>query len=249
MLLLLSRAPLAAMPLPLVNQAESRTSNTSQNQISSRSFRHSLSGLYAIESFNNNPTQPHDDFNVLYSKSHQAQFELEALCKSTALITDTQAYFAGIKSEQRAKQKIDLELNGNTKNITDIARATIIADDVESLMSAYESIARESNIVKVKNRFKTPTKSGYRDLNLVVELPKTKLLAEVQLHLRAIADVKSGPEHDIYENIQTIERTATAQGRPLNDIETGKIAKLRSQAFELYHQAWQPYISPQATAA
>jgi len=249
MLLLLSRAPLAAMPLPTVNLTDGRTSNTSQNQISSRSFKYSLSGLYAIESFNSDPIQPYTDFDVLYSKAHQAQFELESLCKSTAMLSGTHAFFSGIKSADRAKQKIELELNGNTNKITDLARATIIADDVEGLMAAYETLTREATVVKAKNRFKTPNKSGYRDLNVVVELPKTKLMVEVQLHLRAIADVKSGPEHDIYKVIQGLERTAVAQGRPLNDIETGKIAQLRNQAFDLYHQAWQPYISPQATAA
>ncbi|USD66505.1 phosphoribosylglycinamide formyltransferase [Vibrio sp. SCSIO 43136] len=247
-LLLLSRAPLAAVVPPTApNSVESRTSSSTQNQISSRAFKHSLSGLYSIESFDNDVKQPLNDFTILYSKAHQAQYELESLCKSTALLTDTQAFFSGVKSEQRAKQKVALELNNDASRITDLARATIIADDIESLMGAYESLANNTNLVKVKNRFKKPNASGYRDLNLVVELPKTGLLAEVQLHLRDIADVKSGPEHDIYKEIQAIERNA--QDRALNDLETHKIAQLRQHAKRLYANAWQPYIAPNSTAA
>ena len=59
-----------------------------------------------------------------------------------------------------------------------------MADDIEGLISLYEVLNRETTIVKTKNRFKNPTASGYRDLNILVQLPKTNLIAEVQLHLK-----------------------------------------------------------------
>ncbi|EEZ83303.1 hypothetical protein VMC_18340 [Vibrio alginolyticus 40B] len=160
---------------------------------------------------------PHQLSHILtstffYSKAHQAQFELETICKSTALLNDAQPYFAGVKSKQRAEEKIALELDGKVERITDLARATIVAEDVASLVSIYETLERETTIVKVKNRFKKPGPSGYRDLNLLVRLPKTNLVAEVQLHLKAIADVKSGPEHDLYEKIQKL-RTSSDVGK------------------------------------
>ncbi|KOO11698.1 phosphoribosylglycinamide formyltransferase, partial [Vibrio xuii] len=97
-------------------------------------------------------------------------------------------------------------------------------------------------IVQVKNRFKSAKASGYRDLNLLVQLPKTKLIAEVQVHLKAIADVKNGPEHDIYERIQRIERNAATQNRELSEFELAQIQHMRSESKELYHNAWQPYL-------
>jgi hypothetical protein len=185
----------------------------------------------------------------LYSKAHQAQHELESLCKTTALLTGTDAYFAGVKSYDRAQEKIRTELNGEVTQITDLARGTIVADDVEGLVGAYEALNREAKVVRVKNRFKSPAPSGYRDLNILVQLPKTGIIAEVQLHLKAIADVKSGPEHDLYEIIQGIERNAAAQDRSLNDIETAQITSLRRQSLELYQNAWQPYITTNIKAA
>jgi len=83
----------------------------------------------------------------------------------------------------------------------------------------------------------------------LVRLPKTNIIAEVQLHLKAIAEVKSGAEHELYEIIQGIERVASAQNRALNDIETAQITSLRRQSLELYQQAWQPYITTQLKAA
>ncbi|MCG9632350.1 MULTISPECIES: RelA/SpoT domain-containing protein [Vibrio] len=247
MLLVLSRAPAFAATVS-TNSAEP-TRTPAQNQVSSKVFRHSLSGLYGIKAFDSKPTQPYTDFDVLYSKSHQAQAELETICKSTALLTNSEALFAGVKSQARAEEKIALELNGDVTRITDLARATIIANDVESLVEVYEAVSREADVVKVKNKFKSPADSGYRDLNLLVRLPKTNIIAEVQLHLKAIADVKSGPEHELYEIIQGIERNALAQNRPINDIEAAQINNLRSQSLELYQQAWQPYITTHIKAA
>ncbi len=145
--------------------------------------------------------------------------------------------------------KIDTELNGQVNQITDLARGTIVATDVESLVGAYETLSREAQVVRVKNRFKSPAASGYRDLNILVKLPKTGIIAEVQLHLKDIADVKSGPEHDLYEIVQGIERRAAAENRTLNEFETAQIASLRRQSMELYQNAWQPYITTNIRAA
>ena len=116
-------------------------------------------------------------------------------------------------------------------------------------MMAYEVLQRESTIVKVKNRFKTPANSGYRDINMLVKLPKTNIIAEVQLHLREIAKVKSGPEHDIYEIVQGIERKAASEQRIVSDFEAAQINNLQIQSQHLYQQAWQQYLTPVRQAA
>ncbi|MDE1243010.1 RelA/SpoT domain-containing protein [Vibrio aestuarianus] len=248
MLLVLSRAP-AFAAVPLISESAPEVNESQQDQLSSKLFKHSLSGLYGIQSTNTQPLQPYNDFEVLYSKTHQAQFELETLCKSAALLTSTEAYFAGVKSRDRALTKIAHELDGRADRITDLARATIVANDVPSLVEAYEVLNREATIVKVKNRFKSPGASGYRDLNLLVQLPKTNVIAEVQLHLKAIADVKNGPEHELYEKIQQFERNAASERRALNEFEMAKIAQFRRQSIELYQNAWQPYITTHIQAA
>ncbi|MGO1297926.1 MAG: phosphoribosylglycinamide formyltransferase [Vibrio sp.] len=249
MLLILSRAPAFAAPMPIDTSIEDSRSGESQSEISSEVFKHSLSGLYGIQPISSTPLQPYRDFDVLYSKAHQAQYELTNLCKETAMLTGTTPYTCGVKSRQRAQEKILADFSGQNERITDLARATIVANDVPSLVKAYEMLNRSATIVKVKNRFKNPTHSGYRDLNVLVELPKTKMIAEVQFHLAGIEKVKSGAEHAIYENIQAIERTAAMQQRGLSAIETVKIEQLRAQAKNLYQNAWHPYITTQLQAA
>jgi len=247
MLLMLSRAP--AFASVQTTQDTEQKCSIDQNQVCSKAFKHNLSGLYSVQTMSTTPIQPYTDFDVLYSKAHQAQAELEMICKSAAMLTSTNASFSGIKSAQRASEKIIHELNGQTERITDLARATIVANDIESLMSVYEVLNRETSLVKVKNRFKKPAASGYRDLNLLLQLPKTNLVAEVQLHLKAIADVKNGPEHDLYERIQNIERQATAQYRNLSEFELAQIRSMRTESKALYQNAWQPYITTHLSAA
>ncbi|MBF4283475.1 phosphoribosylglycinamide formyltransferase [Vibrio anguillarum] len=247
MLLVLSRAP-AFAAVPFNSESDVKVGE-SKNQLSSKLFKHSLSGLYGIQSTNNQPLQPYNDFEILYSKAHQAQRELETLCRSTALLTSTEAHFSGVKSRDRALSKIEHELGGRADRITDLARTTLVANDVPSLVEAYEVLSREASIVKVKNRFKSPAASGYRDLNLLVQLPKTNIIAEVQLHLKAIADVKNGPEHRFYEQIQKFERVAALEKRALHDIEKAQINQFRRQSIELYQNAWQPYITTHIQAA
>ncbi|MGF1763078.1 phosphoribosylglycinamide formyltransferase [Aliivibrio kagoshimensis] len=247
MVLVFGRGPVQASPLQEIKDAENR--DTERTETSKKDFQHSLSGLYGVENLLSSVEQPYQDFDVLYSKAHQAQFELESLCNYTALLSHTQPHFSGIKSEQRAKIKIATELNGQVNKITDLARATIVANNVNDLMVAYENLNRESTIVKVKNRFKTPGESGYRDLNLLVKLPKTGLIAEVQLHLADIAEVKSGPEHAIYEKIQKVERLVAVEQRAFSPFELAQIESLRKQSQAMYQQAWQTYLTPNSSAA
>ncbi|WCE30996.1 RelA/SpoT domain-containing protein [Vibrio sp. SCSIO 43137] len=246
-MLMLSRAP-AFASTEQISQEPSNKKQT-QNQVTPKLFKHSLSGLYGIESFKQDIHQPYSEFESLYLTAVSAQQELETICMSSALISGTQTQFAGVKSRQRAEEKIAADLDGNVSKITDLARATIIAEDVEGLVSAFESISNQTKIVGVKNRFKSPAPSGYRDLNILVELPETKIVAEVQLHLAGIEKVKSGPEHDLYEIIQGIERKAQSENRAMTEWEESKIASLRNESKALYQQAWQPYITTHLKAA
>lgn len=246
-MLVLSRAP-AFANTNQVSQNRSDQEQT-QDQISPKLFKHSLSGLYGIESFKQDINQPYNDFPQLYKQARIAQNELDTICMSASLLSQSEAIFPGVKSEQRAKEKIESDLSGNVNKITDIARASIIAKDVEGLVTAYEVISNQTKVIGVKNRFKSPAASGYRDLNILVELPETKIIAEIQLHLEEIEKVKSGPEHGLYEIIQKIERNALVEQREVNPFEAKKIRQLRQQSLELYQQAWQPYITTRLKAA
>lgn len=246
-LLVFSRAP-AFASVEQVSQ-EPQEEKPTQNQVSPLLFKHNLSGLYGINSYSSKITQPYQDFETLYSMAYEAQTELETLCTSTALVTGSIAQFSGVKSKQRAETKVQTDLNGDASRITDLARATIVSDDIGSLVSTFELLEKQARVVQVKNRFKKPTASGYRDLNILLELPNSKVIAEVQLHLAEIAEVKNGPEHKIYEEIQLVERRAIAEDRSITELELAHINKLRNESVSLYQDAWQPYITTRLHAA
>jgi hypothetical protein len=226
-----------------------QNSNRVHKATCARSFKRSLRRLYAISNKQSDKSQPENDFEKLYSKAHSAQIELENICHTIASITEAEVCISGIKSKQRALAKVNNELGGDPRKITDLARATLVAHDIESLVNIYQELDRSSDIVQVKNRFKQPTVSEYRDLNLLIRLPETGLIAEVQVHLEAIADVKNGHEHKFYEQIQYIERAAASEKRYINEQEQAQIQHMRQQSKVMYLNAWHPYISTKLRSA
>ncbi|GAB3522824.1 RelA/SpoT domain-containing protein [Photobacterium alginatilyticum] len=248
LMFVLGRSPVASAALPEYNNAD--IENPSPVQGSKETFQRSLSGLYSIPSYRS-PTliQPHSDFDALYQQAASAQSELEDVLSQVSLLTAAQPVLPGLKSKARAQQKIATELEGQTELLTDLARGSLVTNNIGSLVQSFELLNKEVTVVEVKNRFKTPAPSGYRDLKLLVRLPKTQHIAEIQLHLEEISVIKNGAEHEIYEQIQTIERKATTEQRDLNDIELAKLASLRQQSRAMYQTAWHQYLQPEAIAS
>jgi ribosomal protein S4E len=110
-------------------------------------------------------------------------------------------------------------------------------------MNAFQLLEQQTQLLRIKNRFKTPGASGYRDLSLLIRLPKSRIIAEVQLHLEAFSVIKNGKEHDNYQRIQQIERTQLSENRVLNELELASIRKLRRESRKMYQHAWNHYLS------
>lgn len=236
-LLLLSTRTTVASPLD-INDTKAERGNYSARQ----TLSHDLEGLYAIESQTFTPPyQTSNDRENLYSNVHNAQAELGQLMQNIAAQSGSQIIIPPVKSFQRASEKVATKFKGDASQITDLARASIVADNIQELMLSYQILAEQTQVVKQKNRFAEPKASGYRDLNILVRLPNTGMIAEVQLHLNDIAQIKSGPEHQVYEKVQLIEATATKQKRPLSEFELAKITQLRQESHKLYHRAWLNY--------
>lgn len=207
-------------------------------------YSKNLSGLYGISDFQaNDIKQPHSEFDLLYTNAIQAQHELHHISERIAAQSDAYTLSSGVKDKTRALNKINKALDGNSEKITDLARTSIVANDIASLIDSFQLIEQEMEIVRIKNRFKTPNASGYRDLSLLVRLPETGLIAEVQLHLEAFSEIKNGKEHQNYEQIQRIQRLQITEQRELNDIELASIKKLRKESNNMYQKAWNHYLS------
>ncbi|ABM04350.1 conserved hypothetical protein [Psychromonas ingrahamii 37] len=203
-----------------------------------------LAGLFGITEYQAiNIKQPHNDFNQLYQKAISGQTELETVTQKIAQQSNTYIYSSGVKSKQRARDKVAAKYTGHSEKITDLARTSMVAQDIPGLINAFELLEKNTQILRIKNRFVTPNPSGYRDLSLLVRLPESGIVAEVQLHLEAFSVIKNGKEHDNYELIQKMQRLQLSENRGLNEIEQASIYKLRNESQQMYQQAWDQYLS------
>ncbi len=235
------RNPIASAQVTVTIPIQSTTTITSQ-ELPKMTTPKALQDLMRIDDYRQTDlTQSTQNFEQLYTQGHQAQNELSQWLHQIAWVSQGTPMIPAPKSVERARIKIETELNGQVNRITDIARGTLVLKDIESLLTAYTWLAQRVDILEVKNRFKAPAQSGYRDMKCLVRLPESQHIAELQLHLEGIANIKNGVEHQIYETIQHIERRATKDNRALSETETQRIALLRGHSQKLYQTAWQQY--------
>ncbi|MFT5705077.1 MAG: hypothetical protein ACI8SK_001031 [Shewanella sp.] len=237
LLLLSTRTGFAA-----THEFQNQVKDKSDNYAARQSLPKNLTGLYSISNLQHHaPRQTSSDLDTLYSQAQPAQDELDILIKHIINNTSLTASLPSIKTYERALNKVTTKFNGDASQITDLARASIVANNIHDLMHVYQTLSEQTTMLQVKNRFALPKESGYRDLNTLIKLPKTGIIVEVQLHLNEIAKIKSGAEHKTYQEVQGIEALASSENRRLLDTETARIVQLRQDSHKQYHKAWLHY--------
>ncbi|SHH74982.1 nucleotidyltransferase family protein [Ferrimonas marina] len=192
--------------------------------------------------------QPLAEFDALYALAPSAQQELGQLMAQVSLLSGSRAVVPDHKARCRAQRKMATELGGDPQLLTDLARATLVADDIDGVNDAYRHLAESTTVLSVENRFSNPKDNGYRDLKTLVRLRDSDLVAEVQIHLSAIEQVKNGEEHKVYQQRQAIERIAEVEQRPLSEWELAKVSRLKRFSRALYEEAWQRHLLPKHMA-
>ena len=141
-----------------------------------------------------------------------------------------------LKTRERAREKIAADYGGDASRITDLARSSVIFDTEEQVLQALDILRQDMNVIRIKNRFAKPV-NGYRDVLLNVLMPN-KHIAEMQLHLRSILDVKYEFGDKLYQEIRTIEANALKEERDLTPDESKRIEQLSFEAKKLYDEAF-----------
>ncbi|GAA4874923.1 hypothetical protein [Ferrimonas pelagia] len=208
-------------------------------------YQQEVDSLYQIKPVGGRSIlQPDLPFERIYAKAPAAQDELNQLVVQAALLSGSTTVLPEIKARDRAELKIATELDGQFRLLTDLARATLVADDIEGVLSAYQALASQVEVISLENRFLNPKENGYRDLKVLVRLRQSGLVAEVQLHLSAIEAVKNGEEHKAYQQRQAIERRADVEKRPMTEWERAKVNRLQRYSRALFEEAWQRHLLP-----
>ncbi|MET7880668.1 toxin glutamine deamidase domain-containing protein [Micromonospora profundi] len=179
----------------------------------------------------------------LYEAAAGAQVELNQLAMSLAQVGDRRVGEPGWrhqpKDRQRAEDKLD-KYQGDASKLFDLAAAKVEFRCLDDLYTALTRIREHPDVVIVRgdDRFVSPMDSGYRDVQLVLQMSNGHL-AEFRLHLAAL-DAVAVWEHVLYEVRRDIETLAQVDGRALTLRErtiTGGIRRREQQLF------WQALLS------
>ena len=120
-----------------------------------------------------------------------------------------------VKAEVRALQKVYRSYKGEWRCLNDLVRCSLVFDDAAEMVAALKAVHADPELEVVRTSgakfrlrptFDAEATGGYRDVQLAVRLNNAEtrargaheLLAEVQLHLRDVADLKSDGGHANY---------------------------------------------------
>ena len=179
----------------------------------------------------------------LYEEAAVAKVEFDPIVSSIASMTNGTAKIPKLKDQNTAVGKSEGEYGGDHSRLVDICRASIIYNSYKNLMEGLGKSKEMITLVREKNRFAEPTLAGYRDILLNVSLSNGHI-AELQLHLQQIMDVKNGVGHKLYEEVRSIERAAKEAARALTPEEAAKVDQLLEESRIHYDAAFEKSQSP-----
>jgi hypothetical protein len=133
----------------------------------------------------------------LAERANAAKPEFDALVTRINQLFGQEPKLAPIKSLKRAAEKLVMEAGGDVNLIRDMLRATIVVQKLSDVQRAIEQVQQNFEIVRIKNRFETPTESGYRDVLINVRMPDGTV-GEIQVNLPQMLAAKA-EGHKLYE--------------------------------------------------
>ncbi|SCG42747.1 toxin glutamine deamidase domain-containing protein [Micromonospora halophytica] len=176
----------------------------------------------------------------LYASAAVAQAELNRLAQELACVDDEVVGRPGWrlkpKDRRRAEDKIE-KYRGDAAKLIDLAAAKV---EFQSLDQVYAALSRLRDhpgvrIVRYEDRFVVPQDSGYRDIQLVLEMSNGHL-AEFRLHL-AVLDEVAGWEHALFEVRRDLKSLARKENRALSVMEKAIAERILRHEQQLFWRA------------
>ncbi|MEU5907676.1 toxin glutamine deamidase domain-containing protein [Micromonospora sp. NPDC047467] len=178
----------------------------------------------------------------LYEAAADAQLELNQLAVSLAQVGGLRVGEPGWRLQPKDRRRVDDKLDkyqGDASRLFDLAAAKVEFRCLDDLYTALARIREHPDVVIVRgdDRFVSPMDSGYRDVQLVLQMSNGHL-AEFRLHLAAL-DAVAVWEHVLYEVRRDIEALAQGDGRALTLRERTIAGGVRRREQQLFWQALQ----------
>lgn len=162
--------------------------------------------------------------------SYDEMMSMKSLDKPAILI-------AKMKGMERAREKVKFKYGGDWSRLTDMVRATVVANPdqfpmvVEHLRRECEQRGWQIEPGSVEDKFAQPTPAGYSDVSLHLRGPNG-IVAELQMTSLEMMQAKEHC-HDLYEEYRTLDNDP----REKSPEELNKMKQLASEMRSYYGRA------------
>ena len=180
-----------------------------------------------------------------YDTIHKRLLKIKPLfdkkLKKIAFENHADVVIVPLKSKKRTIQKTLAEYSGNINNVKDFLRAGIVSRVYGRVDEILENIKENFEIIRIKDRFKKPDKSHYRDVLINVKFQG--IIAEIQIHVRELLEVKEYLNHLFYEIRRYILAQSKRRNRDIFSWENHILYEVKEIETYSNSQAWYRQIS------
>jgi len=177
----------------------------------------------------------------LYKYAAKAKPNFDKILKKIAKENHADALTTPLKSKKRTIEKAIVNYDGNIPKVSDVLRGSIISRVYGRIDEIVSDIKKNFDVIRIKNRFEKPKKDEYRDLLINVKLDN--IVAEIQVHVRELLNVKNYISHLFYEILRTIEAQTKKENRDFFSWEEYIEKKILEIEKYSNKQAWNRQIS------
>ena len=111
---------------------------------------------------------------------------------------------APVKGERRIVEKALTHALGDVSLVQDLVRGSVAVDHPDDVRTVAERTlevlrSRDVEIIEVEDHFGTAGAGGYRDFQINLRLPRSRVIGELQVHVKDLLLVKQRVGHGVYE--------------------------------------------------
>ena len=144
---------------------------------------------------------------------------------------------APIKGERRIVEKALTHALGDVSLVQDLVRGSVAVDHPEDVRAVAERTLdvlrnRSVEIIEVEDHFGKAGTGGYRDFQINLRLPRSRVIGELQVHVKDLLLVKQRVGHGVYRACAVgVRRAGHGHQEPRNQLDV--LAQFRCDEMEL----------------
>lgn len=153
----------------------------------------------------------------VYAQAEEAKPVVEKMTEDFAAETGGTAHFRpnkALKGRARAEEKVGIY--GTFARLKDIIASTIAFKNEAQMRKALKSFEEKHAVMELKDRFRQPIPTGYKDISMTVRMPNGHL-TEVQFSTDLMVEAKNGAGHVIYDLLREVKSLKRPGAQAIDD--------------------------------